>query len=497
MTLKSKIFKSTIVLALGEGTAYGLSFIRNIILARILTKADFGVAAALAMMISMLEFSSKMAIDRVVVQDQDGDKFKFLATAHFVQFVTSVVSTLCMIFAAGSLANIFGLPNERWAFQVISLTPLFKGFENLDVRRMGRELRFVPSSVVEVVPQFIITLAAWPLSLWVRDYRVVLILLIAKPLLSCIASHILAENFYCWRIEKEFILRIWKFGWPLLANSLLMFGIYQGDRLLVGTYYSIKDLAVYSAASTLTLGPGLLFMQVLGSIMLPVLSRSQDKPEIFRLHYKLCMQLVSAFSVFYAVFLIVGAEPLMVIVFSEKYAGAGFVLAWLAAANAFRFIRTSTVIAAMSKADSKNPMFANFFRLTSLAFAFLAALFNQPIWVLAATGLIGEIMAFLSSLIMLFNRDKIPWVYSIVPACFTASAIAISWVGVIMGIHGLNRFLAVLIAFFIGFLAAILNVWIFKESRQQAFIIMKSFYSSLKRYGLILPMKGLRFHRNW
>jgi O-antigen/teichoic acid export membrane protein len=481
MKLRTKVIKGSIALTLGEGAAYGFSFVRNIILARLLTKADFGVAAALAIMISTLEFTSKMAVDRVIVQDKAGDEYDFLATAHFVQFVIAVLSVFCMILAAGPLAAIFGLSNERWAFQVLALTPLFKGFENLDVRRMGRELRFVPSAVVEVLPQLLITLAAWPLALWIKDYRVVLFLLLTKFLLSSVTSHLLAERPYRLKFESVYVVRILKFGWPLLANSLLMFGIYQGDRLLVGTYYLMSDLATYSAASTLTLGPGLLFMQIFGSIMLPILARSQDEPMVFQNHYKLSVQLVSAFSAFYAFFIILGAEPLMVLVFGQKYAGGGLILAWLAAANAFRFIRTSAVIAAMSKADSKNPMIANFFRLSSLFLAFLAALSSRPIWVLAAAGLIGELLAFVASLVMLSKRDSIPLAWSIAPAIFATSSIGLAGIGVWFGIHNWNWLPAIGMALFGGVFAAGLLVIFFSESRKQVLTIIQSFQSFVMR----------------
>jgi hypothetical protein len=39
------------MLSLGEGVVYGASFIRNMILARLLTKANFGIAATFAMVI--------------------------------------------------------------------------------------------------------------------------------------------------------------------------------------------------------------------------------------------------------------------------------------------------------------------------------------------------------------------------------------------------------------------------------------------------------------
>ena len=53
----------------------------------------------------------------------------------------------------------------------------------------------------------------------------------------------------------EYARRLLTFGWPLLVNGLLMFGIVQGDRLIIGTAYSVYDLGIYSVALTLAMAP--------------------------------------------------------------------------------------------------------------------------------------------------------------------------------------------------------------------------------------------------
>lgn len=485
MQLREKVLTGSIVLALGDGVAYGASFVRNMILARLLMKADFGVAAVFAMFIAVLEFTSKLAVGQVVVQDRDGDRSEFIATAHLVQFVVAVLSALCMVLLAGPLASVFGLPEKKWAFQVLALMPLFKGLEHLDVRQMGRELRFVPATVVEVVPQVLITLAAWPLGLWLPDYRVVLILLLGKALFTCAGSHLLAEKPYRWKFERIYVARILMFGWPLVVNSFLMFGIYQGDQLLVGAYYSMSDLAMYFAASSIALAPTMLALQVLGPIMLPVMAEVQNEPQIFHRRYKLCVQVVSACSIFYVFFVILGAEHLMIFVFGEKYAGGGFALAWLAAAYAFRLIRAAPATAAIAKADTQNQMISNLLRMTSLPLAFWFALAKNPIWTLAAAGLAGELLAFVYSFNRLSKRDNIPWSWSLAPAVLVAGATALSGMGVAIGVHEWNWVMALCVALILASLGAGILLSAFSESRHQVLYYLQTMLVNFRRIRLL------------
>lgn len=481
MQMREKVLKGSFVLILGDGVAYGASFVRNMILARLLLKADFGVAAVFAMFISILEFTSKLAVGHVVVQDKDGDKPTFLATAHFVQFVAAILSALCMLLLSGTFAAALGLSEKLWAFHVLALTPLFKGLEHLDVRRMGRELRFVPAVMVEVIPQVLITLATWPLGLWLHDYRVVLVLLLGKVLFTCAGSHLLAEKPYRWKFERTYVARILRLGWPLVVNSFLLFGIYQGDQLLVGAYYSMSDLAIYFAASSVAMAPTIIAIQVIAPIMLPIMSEVQNERRIFHRRYRLCVQLVSACSMFYVLFVISGAEHLMILIFGEKYAGGGLVLAWLAAANAFRLIRAASATAAFAKADTQNQMISNLLRLTSLILVFWVALAKQPIWVLAAAGLTGELLASIFSFWRLSKRDNIPWLSSLVPAGLVAGATALSGMGVAVGVHNWHWAITLCFALVLGSLGACLLISVFPESRHQAHFFLQTILINFRR----------------
>lgn len=471
MSIKAKLFKGTLALTMGELLGYSASFFRNMILARMLTKADFGIAAAFALVVSMLEFTSKLAIGQLVVQDKDGDKEQFIATAHTVQLIIALFSAFLMLILGGLLASFLNLSCDHWALQSLALIPLFKGLEHLDVRRFGRELRFIPASLVEVIPQVLITLAAYPLALCLKDYRTVLVLLLTKGAITCIGSHYFAERRYRWYFEMVYIQRIFHFGWPLIINSLLMVAIFQGDQFLVGRYYSMADLAVYAAASTLTLAPGMILTNVLCSTMLPVMAQVQDQSLVYNHRYRLCVQTISAASASYSLFMIIDGELLMRFVYGNKYAGGGTLLAWLAAANGMRLIRFAPAIAALAKADTKNQMNSNVFRAIALFPAFLAAITRQPVWTIAATGILGEILAFILSFYRLGQRDGIPWSCSIFPASIAFVSIAFAGFLIQLGAHTWPWFITVPVSSLLSLISGLIVVICFSESRNQCHIL--------------------------
>jgi O-antigen/teichoic acid export membrane protein len=408
MTLASKIVSGSLLTVGANGASYACSFIRNMILARVLSKADFGAAATLWMILGLLELTAKMGIGRFVVQDPEGDRPAFVATMHALQALIGAASSLIILVATPFAVKLFDLPGPTWIVMLLGVIPLLRGFQHLGVRGFERHLRFGPSTMVEVLPQAIITLLAYPIAMWLPDFRAVLVLTIIQAALGCLLSHILVNHPYRWAWQREFVARMLRFGWPLVLTGFLMFGVFQGDQLIVASFYTLSDLGPYAAASTLAMVPGMLFGGAVNSVGLPILSQVQSDVDTFKKRYLHMMELVVLFSVSSAVCMILGCELLMVLVYGHKYSGSGLLLAWLAAAHAFRNLRMAPALAALARGDSQNSLISNIARVMGLAPALAAALAGWPIWAVAASGLFGEALACWVSFRRLEKRDKIP-----------------------------------------------------------------------------------------
>ncbi|MGE3309827.1 MAG: oligosaccharide flippase family protein [Limisphaerales bacterium] len=435
MSLRRTAARGSATLAGAAAVSNIAGFVRNVILAHILTKADFGIAASLALVIALFELSAKIGVARFVVQDPEGNDPGFVASAHFLQFATAAVGAILILVSAPFLAGLFNIHDQGWAIASLALIALFRGLEHLDIYRFERELRFGPSTGIDAISQIAITVLAWPLATWLGDVRAVLALLIFKAALTCALTHRVAEYPYQWRLHRSHLRRMARLGWPLLINGFLMFGVLSGDQFLVATYYNVADLGSYAAAAALVSAPTFFFAKVFSSLSLPLVSKVQSDPVAFTRRYHQAMSLVAVFAVTCTVATIVGSEALMKLVYGAKYAGSGPILAWIAAGNAFRIIRMAPALAALSKGDSKNQMYSNVWRMTGLAAALGVALAQQPVWMIAGCALIGEAFACAASFVLLTRRDRTPVSVSLIPtaivALCTAGALALSRLGAV------------------------------------------------------------------
>lgn len=423
MNLRRRIFNGATVLATGQVVGQGFSFVRNIIIARLISPDDFGIAATFVIAVSLLEMISDLAAHRLLVQAEDGNDERFQETAHLLMAVRGTVNAVFLFLLAWPFSRLFNIPEARWAFQCLAIVPLVMGFAHLDRKRLHRDLRFGRDMIVDVVDQIIPLIAAWPLAAWLGDYSAVLWLLIGKSVVSVAASHLVAHRRYRWACDKVYLRRMLTFGWPLLVNGLLMFGIFQGDRLVVGTAYTMTDLGFYSVAFMLTMVPTMMLGRIVSVLFLPLLSNVQSSPHQFQARYTLAVQALCPAAALLATLFILGGTFLVTEIYGQEYAPAGTVIGWVAAMQAVRLMRVTPALAAMAKGDTRTLMLSNIARSCALVFVVLAAIVDAELWWIAAAGLVGELLALGLVLARLTRLHNLPAGVCIRPACLTFAAI--------------------------------------------------------------------------
>lgn len=407
MSLRRKLAGGA-VLAFGKSGSQAMSLVRNLMVARMLGPEEFGIGATLAVLASLIEMTSDVALDRMLVQAPDGDSERLQANAQSLQLVRGVVGALGVLALAWPMALLLNTPQALPAYLWIALLPLLRGLMNLDFARQQRAMRFGATTWIDAGSQGLALALAWPLAHWLRDHTAVLVLILVQAGSAVALSHMLAARDYRLGWDRPEIRRFLAFGWPLLINGLLLWVIMQGDRLIVGSSYTLRELGWYSAAAMLTLVPSLSIAKSLRTFLLPVLAPLQADRERFNPRAAATMQVCVIAGAALAAVFVVGGAGIISLLYGEAFAPAGVVAAWLGAMQMFRLAKSGAAVVAMALGDTVNPMLANVWRLLGVGGALAAALGGAPIHVVAIAGLAGEIVAFIASVWMLARRRACP-----------------------------------------------------------------------------------------
>lgn len=390
-----RIVGQSILLFGGYGLAQLLALARNALLAHLLSKGDFGVAAALTVTLQIFEMLSDPAVDRLIVQAAAKDVDRLVATAHLIALLRGMLLGALLFLFAPSVAQLFGVHDATPAFRMLAAVPVIRAFLNLDWRRAQRDLRNWPAVVVELVPQALSLALAYPAVYWIGGFEAVLWITIGQALVQLAVSQALAGNPYRLAWDRELVLRILAFAWPAMLSGLTLLAVFQGDRVLVGRFFGVEALAAYSVALVLTMVPASLVGRAGNSLLLPVFAELHAKPELLRTRFLLATELTVVVTAAYlAAFIMLGGLAVGLI-FGPKYDGLGHLTAVLATMWAVRMLQTPMTAFILAAGEPRSLTVGGVLRASALGLGVVVVLAGGGILALAATGIAGEVLALL------------------------------------------------------------------------------------------------------
>ena len=378
MSTAEKVAKGSIGVGLGEIIEKGSMFLRNLVLARMLTPADFGLGSTFITTYLLFLMISSFSTNQYIVQSDSGDDESLQNSVHTVELLRGVFSSLAIYFTAGWIATLFGVPEAKWAFQALALIPLMLGLVHTDIYRFQRTMKFSPSIFTAVASDLASLLTAYPAALYYGNYTACLVSLLIKIASYFILSHLQSERKFRLGFSPAHMKSLWFFGWPLLLNGGLIFLTVQGDKMIVGSgkqlfessIFTLADLGAFSVAFSFTWIPTLMVIKVITKVILPYLAQVKENPRSLSLRLLSFFPFVGIYSIGISVVFILGGGVIISVFCGEEYLVDNYLIIWLAAANSVRVFRSLTGLCLLSIGDTKNYLNCNILRGT----AFIATL---------------------------------------------------------------------------------------------------------------------------
>lgn len=402
------MFRSALLILSGNAAASLLLLARNLVIARLITVEDYGIAATFAISMAVVEMMSQLGLQQQIVQAKEGEDTRFQAGLQGFQVLRGVLSGLILFLAAGWIADFLNIPDVAWAYQVMALVPVLTALQHFDIHRLNRQMRFWPVVLTGAVPALLSLAAVWPLYLWLGDYRVMLWAIIAQMVLMAGISHVVAERPYRLLLDRAIMAGSLRFGWPLLVNGILMFGVFNGDKLIVGRVLGMETLAIFAMGFTLTLTPTLVMAKSAQNFFLPQLSKVNRDTQAGTTEFQHLSMTTLQVSLLNGAILVIAialfGALLVQLLLGDKYASLIPLLMPLAVLQAMRVAKSGSAVVALSVGHTANAMLANMVRVATLPLVWYAVVQGAEllsvIWI--ATG--GEVLGYLLSLWLLNRR---------------------------------------------------------------------------------------------
>ena len=409
------MFKSAMLLLSGNIFGSLMLLARNLVVARLTSVEDYGIAATFAISMAVVETMTTLGLHQMIIQDSNGDDPDLQAGLQGFHLLRAVFSGLTLFFLAGPIAQFMGIPDVTWAYQLLALIPLMNGLMHFDNYRMQRQMNYMPSIISSSVPALLSFLMIWPLFSVFGDYRVMLFSVLAQGAMTIIASHIMADRPYRLSLDTSIMRRAFRFGWPLLINNILLFAVFQGDKMIVGRELGLASLAIFSMGFTLTLTPTLVAAKSAQSFFLPQLSTSRDNPKLFAQLSLTTLQTSLANGLLLVLIVALIGKPVVFFLLGEKYIDLLPYLTWLAILQSLRVLKAGSSVVALALGKTGNAMIANLCRVASLGVAWYVAAQGGDLYAIIWIAIAGEVTGYLVSLALVHLRLKVPFKPMIIP----------------------------------------------------------------------------------
>lgn len=296
----------------------GISFVSNIILARLLTPDDYGCVGMLMIFITVANTFIDGGFGSALIQKKQPTQEDY-STIFYWNLALSFILYAILFFTSPLIAGFYNLAMLSPVLRVQGLVLILNSLSIIQLNRLRKQLKFKKISIVSLTSATIsvgvtIYLAYNGWGVWA---------LVAQQLLMSFFNTVLFWIVAGWMPSFIFSYQSFKelfsFGGFILLSNLLNTLGNNIQGILIGKFFSSHTMGLYSQARKLEEVASTSLSNVVDQVSFPVLAEvKNDKTRLINVLRKLITS-IAFFSFPIMLLLIAIAKPVIVLLYSSKW----------------------------------------------------------------------------------------------------------------------------------------------------------------------------------
>jgi O-antigen/teichoic acid export membrane protein len=252
-----------------------LRFLRTIVLSRLLSPDDLGVAVVLMSIMTSCEVITDVGLDKFVMRSRDYDRAQVIAAARQISVARAVLLAAAITLLASPLAAAFGASDQHRVVVWLAIVPLIGSLRNWRIVQIQQDYRYGAETIANIGSRVAALLAVLPAYLLFHDARTMLVSLVVEATVFVALSYVVAPRERAVAINPAIRREALGFGLPLMANGVGLVVLRQLDQVIVANLFGLATLAHYTLALNLAIIPTSVLQRIGGKLLLPFLGRSR------------------------------------------------------------------------------------------------------------------------------------------------------------------------------------------------------------------------------
>lgn len=278
--LKDKTIKGTAWSAADAFLGQGVTFLVGIVLARLLSPAEYGLIGICTIFTTILTSIVDSGFSNALIRKKDTTNEDY-NTMFITNMVVSIVLFGLLYICSPLIAKFFARPELIWLVRAMGLILIFQALSLVQNTILTKKIDFKTKTKASLISAIIsgvigFAMAYWGFGVWSLVGQQLSKQLLYSILLWLYNNWIPSLNF-C----KHSFFYMWGFGWKLMVSGILYNLWNQLYQIVVGKFYSPAILGQYSRAKEYSS----IFSQnltiIVQRVSYPVLAEVQDdKPRM-------------------------------------------------------------------------------------------------------------------------------------------------------------------------------------------------------------------------
>lgn len=461
-SLKSTLVHGVVWNTIEKVVVKGSAFVIGVVLARILSPSDYGLIGMLSIFIALSNVFIESGFAKALIQKKKCSDIDF-STAFVTNLSISIIIYFLLFILAPYISEFYDEPSLTKITRVLSINFVLGAFNIVHRAKLMAEVNFKSLAIINFGGTIIggcvgIIMAYMHYGVWS---------LVFQTLISTLSMMLLFPIFSNWtpslRFSKKSFITLYAFGSKLLIAGVVATIVNNITTILIGRFYKSGALGYYTRATQYSDLAATTINDVFNTVTFPVLSSLQDDNDRLIEVYRKTLFYTAFFTFPLLVLFALLAEPIVVIMLTDKWLPCVHLLQILCIARIFTPISSINMNLLNAKGRSDLFMKLDLFKIPFILLATIVAIpygVEAIVWTnLITSSLCFFVNAYLPGKMYGYGalQQLKDWKYIVVSVIFMSLCVYLIRIFIV------NYWLQLILGLLIGFSSYLLSSILFKQ----------------------------------
>jgi O-antigen/teichoic acid export membrane protein len=269
-----------------RGVVRGLTIVKTLILARILTPAQFGIFGIATLILGILETVSETGVNVILIQEKKTINH-YVNTAWVVSILRGILISLIIILLSPLIVVFFDSPKSLDSLFLISLIPLIRGFINPSVVSYQKNLEFNKEFKFRTILISFEVIATVIFGLILRNETALVLGMICSAIVEVVLSFKLLRPLPKFEFNIDKLKKVISLGKWITGAKIFDYLFSHGDDIVVGKLLGTFSLGIYQQAYKISTLPITEIAETFQKVTFPLYSKMvADNKSIKKIYLK-------------------------------------------------------------------------------------------------------------------------------------------------------------------------------------------------------------------